>query len=126
MGTTHTKIKAISPQLLVADLERSLAFYTRQLGFEIDFLYEDFYAGITHNVFSIHLKQGNITKEERENKLKNEHLDLIFSVGDIIPLFENMQNRPVVIIQPLREMPYGREFYIADPDGYLLGFIESE
>jgi len=28
---------------------------------------------------------------------------------------------PVNIIEPLREMPYGREFYITDPDGYILG-----
>ena len=25
---------------------------------------------------------------------------------------------------PLRNMPYGREFYIRDPDGYILGFIQ--
>jgi hypothetical protein len=24
----------------------------------------------------------------------------------------------------LRHMPYGTEFYIRDPDGYILGFIE--
>ena len=39
------KIKQMSPQLLVTDLERSLEFYRTELGFEIDFLYEDFYAG---------------------------------------------------------------------------------
>jgi len=22
-------------------------------------------------------------------------------------------------------MPYGREFYVRDPDGYILGFIQS-
>jgi hypothetical protein len=25
---------------------------------------------------------------------------------------------------PLRSMPYGREFYVRDPDGYILGFVE--
>jgi predicted enzyme related to lactoylglutathione lyase len=25
---------------------------------------------------------------------------------------------------PLRPMPYGIEFYIRDPDGYILGFIQ--
>ena len=26
---------------------------------------------------------------------------------------------------PLRKMPYGTEFYVRDPDGYILGFIQS-
>jgi len=26
----------------------------------------------------------------------------------------------VEIVQPLREMRYGKEFYIADPDGYVI------
>jgi hypothetical protein len=25
---------------------------------------------------------------------------------------------------PLRHMPYGREFYVRDPDGYIPGFVE--
>jgi hypothetical protein len=29
----------------------------------------------------------------------------------------------IEIIQPLRAMPYGKEFYIADPDGYIIGFL---
>jgi hypothetical protein len=26
---------------------------------------------------------------------------------------------------PLRQMPYGKEFYVRDPDGYVLGFVEA-
>ena len=54
--TIHSTIKSMSPQLLVADIERSIGFYTTQLGFEVDFRYEDFYAGISKDGFSIHLK----------------------------------------------------------------------
>jgi hypothetical protein len=25
---------------------------------------------------------------------------------------------------PLRTMPYGIEFYLRDPDGYILGFVQ--
>jgi predicted enzyme related to lactoylglutathione lyase len=35
-----------------------------------------------------------------------------------------MKRGPVQIVQPLREMPYGTEFYISDPDGYIISFIE--
>ncbi|MGE8291104.1 MAG: VOC family protein [Sphingobacterium sp.] len=45
----------MSPQFLVTDIDRSIAFYTEKLGFDIDFSYEDFYSGISKDGFSIHL-----------------------------------------------------------------------
>jgi predicted enzyme related to lactoylglutathione lyase len=126
MNTTYPKIKSMSPQFFAADLQRSLDFYSRQLGFEIDFLYENFYAGIIREGYSIHLKCGSPAKEERASKPENEHLYLLFSVEDIHALFEAMKSRSVSIVQPLREMPYGYEFYITDPDGYMLGFVEGK
>lgn len=121
----YLKIKGMSPQLLVADLNLSIAFYSQQLGFEIGFIYDDFYAGITNAGYSIHLKLGNPDREERTNRRKNEDLDITFSVADIARLYENLQSKSVEITQPLREMPYGREFYIADPNGYILAFVEE-
>ena len=119
------KIKEMSPQFLVADIKRSIAFYINQLGFEISFCYEDFYCGIIKDGHSIHLKSGSRAIEERENKKNNGHLDITFSIEKIDGLYEEIKNKPVQIIQPLREMPYGREFYIADPDGYIIAFIQS-
>lgn len=121
----YLKIKGMSPQLQVADLQQSITFYTLQLGFEVAFLYEDFYAGITNNGYSIHLKAGNPDAEKRANRRENEDLDLAFSVADIENLYENLQSRSVEVTQPLREMQYGKEFYIADPDGYILAFIQE-
>ena len=46
----------MSPLLPVADVERSIEFYTKKLGFSLDFNYEDFYAGIVKDGHSIHLK----------------------------------------------------------------------
>jgi predicted enzyme related to lactoylglutathione lyase len=124
MITIYPNIKSMSPLFVVADLERSLDFYIRELGFEIDFRYEDFYAGIIRDIYTVHLKCGDPDGNEQVSNAENEHLDLYFSVEDIDTLFESMKNRPVNIVQPLREMPYGREFYITDPDGYILGFLE--
>ena len=122
---THSKIKKMSLQLLVVDIERSIEFYTKKLGFQIDFRYEDFYAGIIKDGFSIHLKAGHPLIEERKNKRNNEHLDIIFSVEGIDYLYEEFSSRALEIIQPLRNMPYGKEFYIADPDTYIIAFIEE-
>jgi predicted enzyme related to lactoylglutathione lyase len=114
----------MSPLLLVADLDRSMAFYAEQLGFTIDFRYEDFYAGMVKDNFTIHFKCSEPDPAERENRKKNEDLDLVFAVSGIGELYDAMKGGPVIIVQPLREMPYGREFYISDPDGYIISFIE--
>jgi catechol 2,3-dioxygenase-like lactoylglutathione lyase family enzyme len=115
----------MSPQLLVADIDRSIEFYTKKLGFDIDFRYEDFYAGIIKDGFSIHLKTGRTSIDERQNKKDNEHLDIIFSVEGIQYFHEEFSGKSVEVIQPLREMPYGKEFYVADPDGYIIAFLEE-
>jgi catechol 2,3-dioxygenase-like lactoylglutathione lyase family enzyme len=69
---TYSKIKKMSPQLLVADIDGSIEFYTKKLGFEIDFRYEDFYSGISKDGFSIHLKVGKPSIEDRQNRRNNE------------------------------------------------------
>ena len=114
----------MSPQLLVADVERSIAFYTQKLGFTVDFRYEDFYAGIVREGFSIHLKRGKPSLEEKEGRRNNEDLAIVFSVDDIDGCYEELSNKSVAFVQTLREMPYGREFYVVDPDGYILAFLE--
>ena len=111
-------IRKMSPQLLVADLEHAIAFYTGQLGFEMDFLYEDFYAGVARDGHSIHLKLG-----EPVIKL-GDNLDIVFAVGHIEALYDEFCRKKLNIIQELRQMPYGKEFYVADPDGHVLAFVE--
>jgi predicted enzyme related to lactoylglutathione lyase len=126
MGTlTYSKIKNMSPQLLVADINRSVEFYQKQLGFNLDFRHEDFYAGISKDGFSIHLKTGNPSMEERRNKRKNEDIDIMFSVDNVKDLYEQFNRKSVEVIQPLRKMDYGNEFYILDPDGYIIAFLEE-
>lgn len=119
------KIKKMSPQFLVDDIERSIQFYTEKLGFDIDFRYEEFYAGIIKDGCWIHLKHGRPSSEERNNKRVNEHLDLVFSLDGIENLYEEFRNKSVEFVQPLQTMPYGKEFYIADPDGYIIAFLEE-
>lgn len=119
------KIKKLSPQLLVTDIDRSLEFYTNQLGFTIAFRYEDFYAGIIKDVFSIHLKAGKALTNERQDKKDDWHPHIVFSVEEIEHLYREIAAKPVEIIQALRQMPYGKEFYIADPDSNIMAFVEE-
>ncbi|HYD91555.1 MAG TPA: glyoxalase superfamily protein [Flavobacterium sp.] len=119
---THFRIKKMSPQFLVADIERSIEFYTK-LGFEIDFRYEDFYVGIVKDGCSLHLKSGKPSIEQRKEKGNDESLDIVFSVDGIEKVYQELLNKPIKFIQPLRDMPYGKEFYVADPDGYIIAFL---
>jgi hypothetical protein len=67
----------------------------------------------------------NPSVEERQNRRENEDLDIVFSVQGIEDLYEEYLGRSVEFVQPLRDMAYGKEFYIADPDGYIIGFLEE-
>jgi predicted enzyme related to lactoylglutathione lyase len=115
----------MSPQLVVADIDRSIEFYVKKLNFDIDFRYEDFYSGIVKDGYSIHLKSGKPLIQERKSRKNNEELDIIFSVDRIEDLYEEISSKSGEIVQPLRVMPYGKEFYIADPDGYIIAFLEE-
>jgi catechol 2,3-dioxygenase-like lactoylglutathione lyase family enzyme len=121
----YSKIRKMSPQLLVADIDRSLEFYVEKLGFQVDFRYEDFYVGIIKDGYSIHLKESETPIDKRENKRNNEDLDVVFSVDNIESLYEELSGKSVEFIQSLRNMPYGKEFYVADPDGNIIAFLEE-
>jgi predicted enzyme related to lactoylglutathione lyase len=121
----HSTIKNMSPQLLVADIDHAIEFYTNKLGFALDFRFEDFYAGIIKDGFSIHLKSGNPLPAERKSRRENENLDIVFSVTGVEDLYHEFLNKGIDIVQPLCDRPYGKEFYIADPDGYILAFLEE-
>jgi catechol 2,3-dioxygenase-like lactoylglutathione lyase family enzyme len=120
-----SRIETMSPQFLVADINRSVEFYTKKLGFEVKFRYEDFYVGIEKDGCSIHLKSGEALIEERGIKKLNEGLDIVFGVSGVEELYNDFVSKDIDVVQPLCDRPYGREFYIADPDGYILAFLES-
>lgn len=118
-------IRGLNPQLRVSNIAKSLDFY-HQLGFKTAFLYDDFYAGVSKDGFAIHLKLANHDQTEVEEKIKNQDLDILLAVNDIHDVYDAVSNIDVTILQPLREMDYGSDFYIADPDGNLIAFIEEK
>src|SRR6185312_4978963 len=65
-GETH--VTGIAPQFLVDDLERAIGYYREKLGFELDFVYESFYAAVRRDGFSIHLKHASKLAAERDRR----------------------------------------------------------
>jgi catechol 2,3-dioxygenase-like lactoylglutathione lyase family enzyme len=121
--TTH--INGIAPQFLVDDLDRAIAYYRDKLGFEVDFVYESFYASVTRDGFAIHLKCAPEMAGYREHRKQNEHLDAYISVSGIRELFSELETRGARVTKPLEERPWAcLDFYVEDPDGNVLCFSE--
>ena len=119
-------ITGIAPQFLVDDLDRAIAYYRDRLGFELDFIYQSFYAGVTRNGFAIHLKHAPKLAADRAHRKQNEHLDAYIAVSGIRDLFSELQRRGAEVIKPLEERPWAcLDFYVEDPDGYILCFSEQ-
>ncbi len=121
-----THLTAIAPQFLVDDLDRAIAYYRDKLGFELDFKYELFYAAVTRDGIAIHLKCAPKSAAGREHRKHNEHLDAYIAVRGIRCLFSEMETRGAQVFKPLEERPWGcLDFYVEDPDGYILCFSEQ-
>lgn len=119
-------IKGIAPQLLVDDLDRSIACYRDELGFDVDFVYESFYASVSRNGASIQLKCAPKTTADREHRRANEHLDAYVDVSNIDALFAELSARGANVTKGLEDQPWHcRDFYVEDIDGHILCFSEA-
>jgi len=120
------KLTGIAPQFLIDDLGRSIEYYCRRLGFELDFNYETFYASVSRDGCSIHLKCAPKTEADRAHRKQHEHLDAYVAVSNAAALYDELKTRGALIIRPLEERPWScRDFYVEDPDGYILCFSEQ-
>ena len=123
----ETKVTGIAPQFLVDDLDRAIAYYCEKLGFEVDFIYQSFYAAVSRDGCAIHLKHAPKMAADRKHRKQNEHLDAYISVSGIGALFSELQNRGAHVIRGLEEQPWACvDFYVEDPDGYILCFSEQK
>lgn len=120
------KIKGIAPQFLVDDLDEAIRYYRDRLGFDVDFVYESFYAGVSRDGSSIHLKCAPKTISDRENRRSNEHLDAYVDVSDVDTLYQDISARNAKVTKDLGDRPWKcRDFYVEDADGYILCFSEA-
>lgn len=114
-----------APVLQVADLDRSVAHYRDRLGFAVAFVYEGFYAGVARDGCHVHLSCSPYRRQDQQAFEAAEQLDACFGVADAAVLAAELAAAGASITVPLRTMPYGRDFYVRDPDGYILGFVEA-
>jgi catechol 2,3-dioxygenase-like lactoylglutathione lyase family enzyme len=113
--------RAVHPIVGTRDLERALAFYTRQLGFELAFrdpTAPDNYAGVRRDDVELHMQWQD------EKEMSTIRLRLL--VDDPDQLACEYDQRGVRIDNPLKSTPWGtREFSLYDPDGNAITFYRD-
>jgi catechol 2,3-dioxygenase-like lactoylglutathione lyase family enzyme len=129
------------PELICADFDRSLRFYTDVLGFVVRFSRpEERFAYLDREGAEIMLIAG---EEEQPGvrffvigELEHPYgrgMNLQIKVDDIASLLAAVQASEATIFLPLEDKWYrvddklagNRQFIVQDPDGYLLRFFEG-
>jgi catechol 2,3-dioxygenase-like lactoylglutathione lyase family enzyme len=117
-----SRLTSLAPQFIVDDLERSMAYY-RKIGFRFDEPWEGFYAIGRLDGLELHLKAADTNAAERQWRRANEHLDAAAGVDGIEAFYEQCLANGVAVTRPLAPTEWGtKDFYIEDPDGYIICF----
>ena len=124
MNDRPAALSYVAPVFRVSDLARSIRFYREQLGFELDFSYEEFYASVHRNGCYIHLSCAPPAPRDQAAFEHAEHLDACAVISAAAKLAAEFAAAGAPFSVPLRTMPYGVEFYVRDPDGYIIGFVQ--
>jgi catechol 2,3-dioxygenase-like lactoylglutathione lyase family enzyme len=124
MAQPTQDLRYIAPVFRVSDLTRSLEFYRGRLRFDVQFVYENFYAEVCRDGCRIHLKCGTPIPRDQTAFEATENIDVCVVVRDASDLWAEFVSADVPTTVPLRQAPYGTEFYVRDPDGYIVGFVE--
>ena len=123
--------KKLTPNLLVASVERSLAFYVDTLGFERGMTVPDAspfaFASVTGGGIEIFFNDAAGAVKEYPGfagKPIGATGTWFIEVEGVDALHDRLKPR-VKVVMPIETKFYGmREFAIEDPDGYIITFAE--
>ena len=121
----------LTPNLLVANVERSLAFYTDTLGFERGLTVPEqspfVFASVTSGSIEIFFNDAATAVKEYPaflGKPLGASGTMFIELEGVDVLHDRLQSS-AKIVMPLETKFYGmREFAIEDPDGYVVTFAE--
>jgi len=120
-------IASVIAQLRTTDLNESIRFYTQEIGLELEFQYEDFYAGIRAGTQVFHLKLVEVKDPSIKFVDDGEHFHLYFGTDDIAALAETLERRGVRLVRDVHVTPWGtKELVVKDNQGHTLYFGQSQ
>jgi catechol 2,3-dioxygenase-like lactoylglutathione lyase family enzyme len=130
MAFNFTKL---TPNFVVSDIDRSLAFYRDVLGFEVTRRVPDdgplLFASLQSGPIEIFLNAPGPALEEYpafKDRPIGGTLTQFIEVTGIRAMHASLAGK-VNVVMPLEKKWYGvTEFAISDPDGYLITFAEIE
>ena len=125
--------KGLTPNLIVSDVARSVAFYREVLGFVVDATVPEaapyVFASVKSGPVEVFLNAPEPAYAEYpafKDRPIGGTLTLFIEVEGIAAWHEALKDR-VKVVMPLEHKWYGvTEFAIADPDGYLITFAERD
>ena len=127
------QLSSLTPSLIVADVERSMAFYRDVLGFTVEQTVPDasplVFAILRSGPVEVYLNAPGPAVEEypvfKERPIGGT-LTLFMRITGIRAAYDALKSR-VTIVMPLEKKWYGpTEFACSDPDGYVITFAEQE
>jgi uncharacterized glyoxalase superfamily protein PhnB len=124
--------RKLTPNLLVANVERSLAFYTGTLGFEPGMTVPGespfVFASVSSGPVEIFFNDAATAVKEYPGfggKPLGATGTLFIEVEGVDALDDRLKASRVKVVMPIETKFYGmREFAIEDPDGYVITFAE--
>jgi catechol 2,3-dioxygenase-like lactoylglutathione lyase family enzyme len=125
-------LRKLTPNLIVSNVERSLAFYRDVLGFSVQHTVPPdgspyVFASVVSGPIEVFLNAPEPAVAEYpafKGRPIGGTLTLFIETNDIGEAYESLKDR-VKIVMPLEKKWYGvTEFAFEDPDGYLITFAQ--
>ena len=118
-------LTGISPVLLVSNLERSVAYYRDQLGFECEVYGDppDFAVAVRDQATILLALCGEPARIVPNWQIVHNIWNAYIRVDDVDSVYEEVQERGAGIDYTIYNAPHGfREFGVQDPDGHDIAF----
>ncbi len=123
---TRPMIERMCPFFIAGAVDRSIAFYRDQLGFEVwnrEPDHDPFFAILGRDGAMVFIKSGEASPTPNPSRDPAMRWDAYLSVPDPDALAAEYQGRGAAFSSPLQDTHDGlRGFETTDPDGYVLFF----
>ncbi|HLD85373.1 MAG TPA: VOC family protein [archaeon] len=127
------RFNKLIPELSVSDFEKSLGFYTKTLGFHVEYTRENFAFLSLQGTQLMIEKTNSIWKTGKLEHPFGRGINFQIEVKDTSPILRSLRKNKRVLFRKPKDswrrkadmMLGSREFLVQDPDGYLLRFSQK-